>query len=344
MNNLKATDYSSYETLDFFGDENFIQYVLHPEEDRKEYWMGILCDFPHLAAPMEEAESWILMVRTQKVDVPLNSSEAVWGKVSTRIARHEKNTTKYIVPLKRMGRWASAAAAILVVYFTVAELMQQGKQVIHSGYGELRSITLPDASIATLNGNSQLHYVRGWRSEKPREIWLEGEASFAVKHVALKNRFQEADSFKVHVNGIELTVLGTKFNIKDRRGQTEIALLEGSLRIEKKGTAPFSRIMKPGEVFIYDGRQIQKDAAKVAAASQSWTKKELNVEGYTLKDITEILEDTYGYEVTLRANDISGKRLSGTVPSGSAEDILFVVEKVFNVKIIKDKNQLLITH
>lgn len=344
MNNLKATDYSSYDTLDFFGDENFTQYVLHPEKASKEYWMDVLSNFPHLAAPMEEAESWILMVRAQKISIPVNNGEAVWEKVSTRIARHEKNNTKYIIPLKRMARWTSAAAAILVIYFTVAELMQQGKQVVHSGFGQLRSITLPDASIATLNGNSQIYYVRGWRSEKPREIWLAGEASFAVKHVALKNRFQEADSFKVHVNGIELTVLGTKFNIKDRRGQTEIALLEGSLRIEKKGVSAFSRIMKPGEVYMYDGRQIQKDTAKVAANSQSWTKKELNVDGYTLKDIIEILEDTYGYEVTLRANDISGKRLSGTVPSGSAEDILFVVEKIFNVKIIKDKNQLLITH
>ncbi|MNJ87303.1 fec operon regulator FecR [compost metagenome] len=344
MNNLKATDYSSYGTLDFFDDENFIRYVLHPEEASKTHWQNVLSEYPDKAQAMEEAEGWILMLRAQKVYTPKNSAEPTWEQISKRIARHEHIAHTYKLPLKRVGRWASAIAAMMVIYFTVGELMQQGKQVIQSGYGQLRSITLPDASVATLNGNSRIHYIRDWRSDRPREIWLEGEASFAVKHVALKNRFQEADSFKVHVNGIELTVLGTKFNIKDRRGQTEIALLEGSLRIEKKGLSPFSRIMKPGDVFVYDGTQIQKEAQKIAAASQSWTKKELNVEGYTLKDIAEILEDTYGYKVTLHVDDLTGKRLSGTVPSGSAEDILFVVEKVFNVKIIKDKNQLLITH
>lgn len=344
MNNLKLTDYSGFETLDFFTDENFIKYVLHPEQEDVTYWKEVSDRHPDKVSLMEEAKEWIYTLNKQPAYKSAVNPEVSWNAVRNRIDRHEKLQRNYLIPLKRTAKWMSGIAALFILYFGLSEMVQQGKQVVQSGFGEMRSIALPDASIATLNGNSQLYYVRGWRSEKPREIWLTGEASFAVKHVALKNRFQEADSFKVHVNGMELTVLGTKFNIKDRRGQTEIALLEGSLRIEKKGASAFSRIMKPGEVYIYDGQKIQKDASKVAALSQSWTKKELNVEGYTLKDITEILEDTYGYKVTLLANDVSGKRLSGTVPSGSAEDILFVVEKIFNVKIIRDKNQLLITH
>lgn len=344
MNNLKATDYSRYDMLDFFEDENFIHYVLHPEEAAKTHWQNVLSEYPDKAEAMEEAESWILMLRAQEVYVPKNRPEPSWAQVSKRIARHEHIAHTYVLPLKRAGKWISAVAAVLVIYLTATEMMQQGKQVIHSGYGQLRSIVLPDESVATLNGNSQIYYIRDWRSDKPREIWLKGEAAFSVKHVALKNRFQKADSFKVHVNGMELTVLGTKFNIKDRRGQTEIALLEGSLRIEKKGGSAFSMVMKPGDVFRYDGKQIQKEGQKVAAVSQSWTKQELNVDGYTLKDIVEILEDTYGYKVTVQADDLKGKRLSGTVPSASPEDILFVVEKVFDVKIIKNKDQLLITH
>lgn len=344
MNDLNATDYSSYDTLDFFEDENFIHYILHPDEGSKAYWQDVLSRHPDRAVDMNEAENWIVMLHAQQVYTPENSSEPSWQQISERIARHEHITVKYVIPLKRVGKWASAVAAVLMVYFMVAELMQQGKQVVQSRYGELRSITLPDASVATLNGNSKIHYVRDWRSDKPREIWLQGEAAFTVKHVALKNRFQEADSFKVHVNGIELTVLGTKFNIKDRRGQTEISLLEGSLRIEKTGVSAFSKIMKPGDVFVYDGKQIQKELQKNAVANQSWTKKELHVDGYTLKDIAEILEDTYGYQVTINATDLTGRRLSGTIPSGSPEDILFVVEKVFDVKIIKNKNQLMITH
>ncbi|MCX2585833.1 FecR family protein [Pedobacter sp. MR22-3] len=344
MNNLKATDYSSYSALDFFDDENFIQYVLHPDQASKMLWQKVLSAYPDREKEMAEAESWILMLHRQQIYTAQNSAESIWGQISERIARHDHLERSYVMPLKRAGKWMSAIAAGLAVYFTIAELMQQGKQVVRSDYGELRSVTLPDSSDVMLNGNSRIHYVRNWRSDKPREIWLEGEAAFAVKHVALKNRFQQADSFKVHVNGLELTVLGTKFNIKDRRGRTEIALLTGGLRIEKKGPFAFSRIMKPGDVLVYDGKQILKETQKVAAASESWTKKELNVEGYTINDIAEILEDTYGYEVTIHADDLKGKRLSGAVPSGSAEDILFVIKKVFDVKVIINKNQLLITH
>lgn len=345
MNKLELPDYSIYSTLDFFKDPAFIQYVLHPDADNETYWKEVLARYPEKAEAIEEADTWIHMLRNQKVYVPAGDSEKSWHHIQSKISRNNQLEKRYFIPLRRAAKWTASMAAALFLFFFLRELMNQGQQDFQSDYGQVRSIALPDESVAILNGNSRIHYVRDWRSDKPRELWMEGEASFSVKHVAMKNRFQQADSFKVHVNGIELTVLGTQFNVKNRRGQTEVSLVKGSLRIEKQGANAFAKIMKPGDVFIYNGLQLQRGSSlRSAKATQSWTRKELDLGGYTLKEITHILEDTYGYKVTMNVPELENKRLSGTIPSGSAEDILFVIEKVFDIKLIKNKNQLTINH
>lgn len=343
MNNKELTDYSGFETLDFFTDENFIRYVLHPEGGDLSFWQEFLLKHPEKIKAIEEAEVWIRQLNTQQLYQPATQMEDSWSNISSRISQHDLRQTAYVIPLKRAAKWISGVAAVLVMYFAVSEIMQLGQQDFKTEYAELRSVTFPDESVAILNANSRVYYNRDWRSDKPREMWLEGEASFKVKHVAVMNRFQESDSFKVHVNGLELTVLGTAFNVKDRRGETEISLIEGSLRIEKKDGTTFTRIMKPGDVYRYDGNKLLKtDQLRAAKASQSWTRKELELEGYTLQDVLHVLEDNYGYKVHMNAPELSGERLSGIIPLTSDKDILFVMGKVFKVNITQKNKELFI--
>lgn len=343
MNNLEFADYKGFAALDFFTDENFIRYVLHPEGMDLAFWQDFLRLHPEKAEAIAEAEAWILQLNRQALYRPAMQMEDSWSRVSSRITQHDRRQTAYIIPLKRTAKWVSGIAAILVLYFGFTELTQLGRQSFRSEYGELRSVTFPDESIAILNANSRVYYDRDWRSDKPREMWLEGEASFKVKHVAVMNRFREADSFKVHVNGLELTVLGTQFNVKDRRGETEISLIEGSLRIDKKDGAAFSRLMRPGDVYRYDGHKLLKtDLQRTAKASQSWTRKELELEGYTLTDVLNVLEDSYGYQVNMNAPELLAKRLSGIIPLTSEKDIFFVMEKVFKVRVTQKNKELFI--
>ncbi|EDM34176.1 putative anti-sigma factor [Pedobacter sp. BAL39] len=343
MNNIESANYSSFETLDFFTDEHFIRYVLHSEDADRAYWQQVMLSYPDKLNAMEEAEAWVLMLNRQPLYQGNTPREEIWDKVSSKIGKHNHVQRTYVVPLKRAARWLSGIAALILLYFSITEVMQFGRQTFQSHYGELRSVIFPDESVAMLNANSKIYYHRDWRSDKPRELWLEGEASFKVKHVAIKNRFQEADSFKVHVNGLELTVLGTQFNVKDRRGETEISLIEGSLRIDKKDGKGFSRIMKPGDVFRYDGHQLLKtDHQRAANASISWTRKELELQGYALQDVLNVLEDTYGYKITMHAPELAAKRLSGVIPLTNDQDIIFVMEKVFKISVTRRNRELII--
>lgn len=327
-------DYSQYSTTDFFKDDQFINHVLNGDADSAEHWKALLQRFPQQQAAMEEARAWILMINQQQPYQTSFGPAVLWSRIENDIRVHETRERRFYRPVRRTMRWAGAIAAAVVLIFAMTELLQLGRKDHKTEYGKKDRIELPDGSVITLNGNSNVHYSRTWRSDKPREIWLSGEAFFEVKHVAVLNRLKQSDSFQVHVGGLELTVLGTRFNVKNRRQLTEISLLEGSLRIRKEGANGFEKIMKPGDAFLYNSTQNQlSGSAKNATGNSAWTNNEMDLDGYTISEILEILQDTYGYTIRLNTPELASKRLTGTIPAQSADDILLVLRQVFDINI-----------
>jgi ferric-dicitrate binding protein FerR (iron transport regulator) len=325
-------DYS-HSATDFFNDDQFIQHVLKGDEVSGRYWEEQMEKFPQQRKAMEEARIWILLINRQE---PYQSPRpaGLWARIEADIRLHERRERRFLRPLRKTARWAAAIAAATILVFAMIEITQLGRKDHTTAYGKRERVELPDGSVITLNGNSNIHYSRTWRSDKPREIWLNGEAFFEVKHVAVLNRLKGSDSFHVHVGGLDLTVLGTRFNVKNRREVTEISLLEGSLRIRRNGPNGFERIMKPGEAFLYDSTEDQlRSSAKKAAGNSAWTQDEMDLDGYTISEILEILQDTYGYEVQLNSPELASKRLTGTIPAQSADDILLVLRQVFDINI-----------
>lgn len=337
-------DYSQYSTTDFFNDAQFVSHVLKADETSDAYWKQQAEAYPRQAKLMEEARIWILLINQQQ---PYQSSlkpAALWDRIADDIRLQDKRERKFLRPLRRTVRRAGALAAAALLVLAFMEITQLGSKERTTAYGKKEQLLLPDESVITLNGNTNIRYSRTWRSDKPREIWMSGEAFFEVKHVAVKNRLQESDSFHVHVGGLNLTVLGTRFNVKSRRALTEISLLDGSLRIRKEGPGGFERIMKPGDAFVYDSTlNSLAGSEKKASGNSAWTQNELALDGYTMQEILHILQDTYGYEIRLNSPELAGKRMTGTIPAQSAEDILLVLRQVFDIKIEENGKHLTIS-
>lgn len=327
-------DYSQYSTSDFFHDDLFISYVLKQDEAAAAYWKQQAEHYPQQAKKMEEARIWILLIHQQQPYRPSSKPATLWEKIEADIHLYERKERSFYRPLRKAARWAGALAAAAILVIAMREITQLGRKDLRTDYGKKNRVQLPDESVITLNGNSHIHYSRTWRSDKPREIWLNGEAFFEVKHLAVKNRLQESDSFHVHVGGLELTVLGTRFNVKNRRHLTEVSLLEGSLRITKAGPDGFVKIMQPGDAFVYDSTQHSlAGSEKQASGNSAWTQDEMSLDGYTVREILDVLHDTYGYEIQLQSPELATKRLTGTIPAQSAADILLVLRQVFDINI-----------
>lgn len=99
-------------------------------------------------------------------------------------------------------------------------------------------LVLPDGSKVWLNAVSSLHFPTAFTG-RDRTVELTGEAYFEVT----KN---PAMPFSVKVNGTEVKVLGTHFNINAYPDEAELktSLLEGSVNIISHGK---SEVLTPGQ-------------------------------------------------------------------------------------------------
>jgi len=124
-------------------------------------------------------------------------------------------------------RMLGGIAAALIVCMGLFYFLKPAPVTYIAHNTETLDFTLPDGSEVTLNDGSELAYTENsW--EENRVITLMGEAYFDVSP---GNKFEVATS-----TGI-ISVLGTKFNIKDRNNYFEVSCYEGLVSVffgEKK--------------------------------------------------------------------------------------------------------------
>jgi ferric-dicitrate binding protein FerR (iron transport regulator) len=99
-------------------------------------------------------------------------------------------------------------------------------------------LSLPDGSEVWLNAISSIRYPTAFIGNE-RKVEITGEAYFEIAHDATK-------PFKVIVNGTEVKVLGTHFNINAYNDEATVktTLLEGSISLSRAGTII---TLKPGQ-------------------------------------------------------------------------------------------------
>ncbi|HKZ39074.1 MAG TPA: FecR domain-containing protein [Chryseolinea sp.] len=200
---------------------------------------------------------------------------------------------------------------------------------IHTNYGQRLTIKLPDESSVVLNGNSTIRYSKNWSESEPREVWIDGEGFFAVQHT--KNN----QKFIVHIReGLNVEVLGTKFNVKSREHGSEVLLTEGKVQLNVSNETDHPVILQPGELATMKKNKLSKRAVEDKQYT-SWIRSKLFFDKMTLEELALILHDTYGLQVTFENEELKYRQLSGEISSASIEDILFAIAETFNIEVIR---------
>lgn len=110
--------------------------------------------------------------------------------------------------------------------------------VLSTPRGGQYSITLVDGTRVWLNSSSSLRFPSYFSGEE-RVVELSGEGYFEVAP-------QNGKPFKVNVHGVEVTALGTHFNIMAYHDESTIntTLLEGSVLVRQQ---QYSALLTPGQ-------------------------------------------------------------------------------------------------
>lgn len=328
---------------DFVLDDAFRAWVLAPTPDLDAFWSRYRQTHPDQTDLVRQATDVVQHLRIERDELGETSGQRIWQALETRFDELEAESGG------RGGRWrpfwfrvAAAAVVLMLAGVAVWRFTQPtGSQRVHTAFGETRTVALPDGSTVLLNGNSTLTFAAGWAEGTQREVWLEGEGFFKVAKQAAPGGGRV--KFITHTPNLDISVLGTQFNVNTRRGNTAVTLLEGKVRLENPRNRQ-SRVleMKPGDhaTLVKGIEKVDLRPTKTDAYA-AWTKRLFLFDDTSLRDIATLLNDTYGLEVVFEDKELAERRFTANMPSDNPETLLNVVAATFDLDVERTDRQLI---
>jgi ferric-dicitrate binding protein FerR (iron transport regulator) len=192
-------------------------------------------------------------------------------------------------------------------------------------------MTLSDGTRVWLNSETQLKYPVSFTDGESRQVELVyGEAYFDVS----PSTEHSGANFKVFNNNQEVEVLGTEFNIKAYKDETNIytTLVEGKVAIS---TADTNQILAPNQQSSLDLKNNKISIATVDVHNEtSWKEGVFDFTKMPLKDIMKVLSRWYDMDVIFVNKNLEDIIFTGKFnKSRSTEDILLAIK---NTNIINN--------
>lgn len=204
----------------------------------------------------------------------------------------ERLTAKNETPVRKLNfsAYYKIAAMLVVVLGSGIFFWLNRPEVITTGYSEMAMLELPDQSTVKLNADSKIKY-KPTKWDKQRKLQLEGEAYFQV---------EKGKKFTVVTNQGEVSVLGTKFNVKDRKGYFEVYCYEGAVKVNVANREIIVR--KGNSIKVIDGEVMNLKTFDRKAPG--WTFQESDFEAVPLKFVIAELERQFDLSIETQKVDL----------------------------------------
>jgi ferric-dicitrate binding protein FerR (iron transport regulator) len=304
------------------------------EEALVEEWLNADPENPRLAQQWMEEDA----ASDEKLYAQLiGDQEQVWNRLARNLPEPVPVPNSNAIASKpRLWKAAASVSGILLLAVAVYLYQINKKIVITTGYGKVQSVTLPDQSVIFLNGNSSLAYTQNWQPQN-REVWLDGEAFFDVRHL------EKDQKFTVHLSEkTAIEVLGTEFTVSDRQAGKSIVLQSGKIRL---------RIENKEVVYLQLGEKVEVPTGNTTGKPtrtkvnphlySSWTTGKWMLEGTSLAEMLQKLKETYGITVFSQDTSLLYRKASGSIPlpeQQTADASLLVgdIADLFELKVSKN--------
>ena len=333
-----------YELDDFLSDESFQNWALNrATAEQRSFWNRWTETNPEKREIMEEAVKMITMFKTMEEDATPETIKASWEKVKTRIEAVPMPNSGTTLNGSRSGlnryyKYAAAVALLIavlaVLYTTLYSPSEPSYITYRSGYGSIEEVQLPDGSAVVLNANTELKVADDWNTGT-REAWLvSGEAFFTI------TKKSDKASFVVHTARLDVTVLGTAFNVNLRQGATKVMLKEGKVNLQAHDGQ--SSLLAPGELAEYfPGKKLA--LRKVESVNYyNWMDGKIVFDNTPLQDIARFIEDYYGVHTDIENDAIRKRTLSGQLPNDSLQLLLNALGVTMDLKIVEEQGRIII--
>lgn len=256
-------------------------------------------------------------------------TEAAWQRFQQRVSANTALPQVIGVPLRRRYSWMKVAASMIflisagwLIYFLTD---RNGTQVLASN-DAVRTDTLPDGSVVTLNKHSSLQYASDFNGAT-RPVTLDGEAFFDIAP-------DKSRPFIIAVNGVKVKVVGTSFNIKSTREKTEVIVETGVVEVSKRKAAVTLTAHEQAVILNSDTKPV-KLAAKDELYNYYRT-REFVCSNTPLWRLVDVLNEAYGTDIIIGDEKLKNQLYTATFQDDTLENILSVIGATFNISVEKE--------
>ena len=186
-----------------------------------------------------------------------------------------------------------------------------------SAPGQVRSVTLADQSVITLDADSAIavDFSGGERHVEVRR----GAAFFSVSHTG--------EPFVVDANRGEARVLGTQFEVRLQPMGAQVSVLSGRVGVTPAKGAE-QQVLGADQQVAYSAGHARALQAIDAQAQLAWRQGWLNYYKVPLADVVQDLRRYYPGRILLLNDELGARRISGSFPSHDPQAVLASLQGV----------------
>lgn len=231
--------------------------------------------------------------------------------------------------------WLRIAAAVLLlaggawIYFG----QRAAKQLQFATADMVKTDTLSDGSVITLNKYALLQYPEKFNG-KQRDVTLtKGEAFFSVAHDKTK-------PFIITAGGTTIRVVGTSFNVKNKNGNIEVIVETGIVQVSRNGSAV---LLKPGERILVEPGTLTLTKAHISDHLYTYYRsREFVADNVPLWRMVQVLNEAYDTDIVIGRKELKDLPLNTTFKNESLDDVLAVISRTFKISVEKKGNQIIL--
>ena len=222
----------------------------------------------------------------------------------------------------RRNAWSSVAATLAGLFFISFWVMRPDFQ---TGVGELKTFTLEDGSVLTLNAGSGVDLA--FSPSERRLLLRRGEIFIDVAKNPHRPLIVETDRGEVRA-------IGTAFSVRLRDTAASVLVSEGVVEVQSK-VGDARRLMANQSIKIADQAGLINDRRpEEMTAALAWREQRLFFTNVALAEFVEEM-NRYSYQhMIIVDSELSALRVGGAFNSGDTEAAITMLEAGFSIKAV----------
>jgi transmembrane sensor len=242
-----------------------------------------------------------------------------------------KKKTGFLREQRKLQRTvAFKVAAAFVGFMMIGALLYFYSQSLNVRYvnttAQVEHVVLPDGSEAYLDKQAVLQYRKNFLGNFNRKVAMSGRVFFHV--------FRDTSRpFTVQAGILDVKVLGTRFTVNRMRGKTQVILTHGKVLVRSSKIVHGVLLQKSGDQVIINNNGNEKENNVKASLYASWMDKKIYFNTCTVKEVVDMLNDSYDIKVTIHNPEFLSKKLFGSAPSDDPKLIVEALSQILHTEI-----------